>query len=87
MNGADDVLKYRKWESACPQRRMITMSRPGFDAELTEQLRAAGMPAAGTTDFVRGPEMPDCSRSIPHRTFSRAVWRLYGGAKCLVVWY
>jgi hypothetical protein len=61
MNGADDVLKYRKWEWASPTERMITMLRPGASAPLSAALTEAGIPTAGTANFVLGPEMPECS--------------------------
>ena len=35
-----------------------------------------------------GPPEPDpAGASLHGSTFSRTVWRLYGGDKCLVMWY
>jgi len=58
MNGADDVAKYRKWASAGPNNRMITMGRPGF----TERVQA-GIARAGVEPkhCILGPELPDIS--------------------------
>lgn len=62
MNGADDVLKYRKWEEAGPRCRMITLGRPG----VTETVRAAATRFGIDLDgghFIMGPNLPDISSS------------------------
>lgn len=58
MNGADDVVKYRKWMHAGVYYRMITMGRPGY----TEDVRR-GMQAAKKAEehCLLGPELPDIS--------------------------
>eukprot|EP00928_Gymnodinium_smaydae_P072355 TRINITY_DN55723_c0_g1_i1.p1 TRINITY_DN55723_c0_g1~~TRINITY_DN55723_c0_g1_i1.p1 ORF type:complete len:383 (+),score=41.78 TRINITY_DN55723_c0_g1_i1:54-1202(+) len=57
MNGADDVIAYRKWRLP---HRQIVMCRPGTTAELMARLHADNV---NTTDgqFIVGPELPDIS--------------------------
>jgi len=62
MNGADDVLRYRKWSWAGPAMRMITMGRPGDTQAVIDGARRAGVDLdAG--HFLIGPELPDISSS------------------------
>ena len=56
LNGADDVVKYQKWQSAGPQTPHITMGRPGVPMH---QLQAHVGP-----HFKVGPELPDISSSV-----------------------
>jgi len=58
LNGADDVVKYRKWASASEDNRQIAMGRPGDSDAI---LQAIG--AHPNENFVLGPEMPDVSSS------------------------
>lgn len=59
VNGADDVAKYRKWESSvgkpAHRRRQIVMGRPGYT-----QVCIDGAAAAGADDAycIIGPEVP-----------------------------
>jgi len=71
INGADDVLRFRKWEQASPQQRMITMLRPGSTEPLVAALAAAGVPASGTADFVVGPELPEVSSTQAREALAR----------------
>jgi len=60
MNGADDVVKCRKYTWSCPHSRFITMGRPGFTEEVREGMAASGVdPDDGF--FIIGPELPDIS--------------------------
>lgn len=56
MNGADDVLKYEKWNWAVEDERYITVGRPGY----TEKLQSL---AKETKLFLIGPELPEISSS------------------------
>ena len=62
MNGADDVLKYRKWEQAGPRCRMITLGRPGDTAAVLTAATSSGIDLDGG-DFIMGPDLPDISSS------------------------
>lgn len=69
MNGADDVVKYRKWAWAGPNRRFLTMGRPGSTAQVLEGMRAAGIdPDDG--HFVLGPELQDISSTAARRALA-----------------
>ena len=57
VNGADDVMKYRKWNWGGV--KLITMNRPGSTAQLTAALAADGV--SESADFIIGPELPDIS--------------------------
>jgi len=60
MNGADDVVKHRKYTWARRNARFITMGRPGFTEAVREGMADAKVdPDAGL--FVLGPELPDIS--------------------------
>ncbi|CAE7291433.1 unnamed protein product [Symbiodinium natans] len=39
LNGADDVVKYRKWKGAGPEHRCITIGRPGFTEKVLDGAR------------------------------------------------
>eukprot|EP00747_Dinoflagellata_sp_TGD_P182099 gnl/TRDRNA2_/TRDRNA2_36190_c0_seq1.p1 gnl/TRDRNA2_/TRDRNA2_36190_c0~~gnl/TRDRNA2_/TRDRNA2_36190_c0_seq1.p1 ORF type:complete len:290 (-),score=54.83 gnl/TRDRNA2_/TRDRNA2_36190_c0_seq1:151-1020(-) len=60
MNGADDVLKYRKWQWTGPQNRMITMGRPGYTEAVKEGMRSSGL-KLDDGNCILGPELPDVS--------------------------
>jgi len=63
MNGADDVVKYRKWQYAAADGaggcRYITMGRPGSMEQLREGMRRSGV--SESARFVLGPVLPDVS--------------------------
>jgi len=60
LNGADDVLKYQKWNGCSADRRFITMGRPGATQKLHTAVRCARIdPDLGW--FIIGPELPDIS--------------------------
>jgi hypothetical protein len=60
MNGADDVVKYRKWAHCNVNNRGLCMLRPGFSEELLDGMRRDGVdPDDGV--LILGPEMPDLS--------------------------
>ena len=63
MNGADDMVKYKKWCWAGPSHKMITMGRPGSTPAVVQGMASVGIPAGGSADFVLGPELPDISSS------------------------
>jgi len=67
LNGADDVLKYQKWNRCGPQHRLITMGRPGgYTERLKAAIRRARIdPEEGT--FIIGPELPDVSSTEVRR--------------------
>ena len=70
MNGADDVLRYRKWGWAGPERRMITMGRPGDTQKVIDCAKRAGVDLdAGL--FVMGPELPNISSSAARLAIAR----------------
>ena len=69
MNGADDVVRYRKYRVG-PQHRMIVLGRPGYTAKALAGARQAGIdPDAG--NFVMGPELPDISSSAAREALAR----------------
>jgi len=58
MNGADDVIKHKKWTRTDVQQ--IVMRRPGCTQELMAELRRARVDTANGS-FIVGPELPDIS--------------------------
>ena len=58
LNGADDVIKYRKWTQASESDRFITPGRPGYTQPLLDAIRNAGTPQHL---FVVAPEVEDIS--------------------------
>merc|ERR1711924_105782 len=67
MNGADDVVKYQKWQfvmrrpgSRCVGYRMITMGRPGFTEEVFAGMAECNIDPDDGICFL-GPELPDIS--------------------------
>lgn len=66
LNGADDVLKYRKYTWGGPRSRYITMGRPGDTAGVRKGMEKAGVdPERGY--FILGPELPDISATAARR--------------------
>ena len=60
LNGADDVVKYKKWRMHEGEGSiMITMGRPGSMEELKQGLLADGVQESAS--FVLGPDLPDIS--------------------------
>ena len=61
MNGADDVVKYRKWDkkSRCPGERFITMGRRESMEDLAKGMRKSRV--AEDEFFILGPVLPDIS--------------------------
>ena len=62
MNGADDVVKYRKWQYTSKtgtRLRYITMGRPGSMQDLREGMMRDGV--AESAVFLLGPVLPDIS--------------------------
>merc|ERR1719254_324432 len=70
MNGADDVVKYRKYMDASERSRYITMGRPGSTDMVEEGMKAVSMdPDAGY--MVLGPELPDISSTAVREALGR----------------
>ena len=69
MNGADDVLNYKKWEMCrdSSYTRLITMGRPGFTEGVRDGMREIGINPDthpnGNEFFILGPELPSVSSS------------------------
>jgi hypothetical protein len=69
--------------------------RQSFAGERSRHLqthRVPLVPRSGTTPAASrttSPSSRPCSRrrALPRATFSRTVWRMYGGSKGLVMWY
>lgn len=60
LNGADDVVTYRKWAGSGPHHRFVTMGRPGYTQRLLSGLRKAKIDPDDGYCIV-GPELPDIS--------------------------
>ena len=59
MNGADDVVKYRKYQWASPENKMIVMCRPGSTEELLSSMAKAGsVPCPGTSERPGATKRP-----------------------------
>lgn len=56
LNGADDVVKYRKWTNASASERFLTMGRAGFTQKVLDAVQQAGTPHEF---FLVAPELPD----------------------------
>ena len=67
MNGADDVVRYRKYRVG-PQHRMIVLGRPGYTAKALAGARRVDIDAG---NFVMGPELPDISSSAAREALAR----------------
>lgn len=60
LNGADDVVRYQKWNHSSESYRLITMGRPGYTQKVLAGMRRAKInPEDGF--FIVGPELPDIS--------------------------
>ena len=68
LNGADDVIKYKKWQHAGPLTPHITMGRPGVPMQ--ELLAHVG------PNFIVGPELPNISSSIARTSLARGDYNL-----------
>lgn len=60
LNGADDVVRYRKWEWATPARPFITMGRDGHTGPIIKAIRRKREQLASDV-FVLGPDLPGVS--------------------------
>jgi len=58
LNGADDVVKYKKWEQAGADSHLITMGRPGDTEAIVAALKETPLPL---DHFLLGPELRDIS--------------------------
>jgi len=86
LNGGDDVIKYRKWRRAGPNKRYITMVRPGTLDDMVCGLVQDGLPDCGNDYFIIGPELEDISSSLVREASSRgdrdALLRMVHPAVC-----
>jgi len=62
MNGADDVVKYRKYSWSSPRNRFITMGRPGYTEAVVEGIRDSQIDVEAGY-FILGPQLEDVSSS------------------------
>ena len=69
MNGADDVVRYRKYRVG-PQHRMIVLGRPGYTAKALAGASRAGIDLQ-SGHLVIGPELPDISSSAAREALAR----------------
>ena len=60
VNGADDVVKYRKWQQCGPDKRFVTIGRPGDTQKVLEAVLESKVPHEY---FVLTPEHSDISSS------------------------
>ncbi|CAE7177382.1 unnamed protein product [Symbiodinium pilosum] len=82
LNGADDVVKYRKWKGAGPEHRYITIGRPGFTDKVVQGASSDGV-ALDQGFFIlvpetSTPEVADVSSTLV-RELLRAGDRHLGG--------
>ena len=71
LNGADDVVKCKKYKWARANARFITIGRPGSTDEVLAGMKAHGVdPDAGL--FILGPELPDISSTAARKAL--AAW-------------
>ncbi|CAE7742360.1 unnamed protein product [Symbiodinium sp. CCMP2456] len=66
LNGADDVVKYQKWQLASPEKRYITIGRPGFTEKVEHGARRDGV-ALDQGFFILvpgGSEVSDVSSTL-----------------------
>eukprot|EP00439_Symbiodinium_sp_Y106_P031099 s2835_g3.t1 len=66
LNGADDVVKYQKWQMASPEKRYITIGRPGFTEKVEHGARRDGV-ALDQGFFILvpgGSEVSDVSSTL-----------------------
>ena len=69
INGADDVVRYRKYRVG-PQHRMIVLGRPGYTAKALAGASRAGIDLQ-SGHLVIGPELPDISSSAAREALAR----------------
>jgi len=69
LNGADDVVRYEKWEWASPESPFITMGRPGDTPAILTAIRTESLPSSA---FVLGPDMPDVSSTAARNALRQA---------------
>ena len=69
LNGADDVVRYEKWEWASTDSPLITMGRPGGDVPII--LNAISKESLKSDAFVLGPELLDVSSSAAREALRR----------------
>ena len=67
LNGADDVVRYKKWECASKEWPFITMGRPGDTATILAAIHNEGLRSDA---FVLGPELPDVSSTVARNALS-----------------
>ena len=58
LNGADDVVRYEKWEWASASQPFITMGRHGDTEAIIDAIKREGLLSNA---FVLGPDLPDIS--------------------------
>ena len=73
LNGADDVVKYQKWNHCSETNRHLTLGRPGFTEQVREGIARSG---ADPRWCVLAPELPDISS-----TDARAALRANDAAR------
>ena len=61
LNGADDVIKYKKWRFASSEHRLIILLRPGFGERLITMMREDG--AKESENCIIMPEISSASSS------------------------
>ena len=69
LNGADDVVRYEKWEWASPGQPFITMGRKGESAPI---LKAIIRERLTSEAFILGPDLPDISSTAARMALRRA---------------
>mmetsp|Transcript_142631 Transcript_142631/g.248714 ORF Transcript_142631/g.248714 Transcript_142631/m.248714 type:complete len:424 (+) Transcript_142631:75-1346(+) len=70
MNGADDVVKYSKWQYTSARRRMITIGRPGYTELVLKGMKKDGIdPDDGNCFLSR--ELPDISSTAAREASAR----------------
>ena len=87
MNGADDVIKYKKWWHVSDEHRMIVMGRPGDTERLWDEAQAetAGTAnAAPSANFIAGPEMDPHSSSAARSALAHGLDDARGAALALL---
>jgi len=69
LNGADDVVRFEKWEWASPDHPFITMGRVGDTPTILEAIGREGL----TSDaFVLGPDLPEVSSTAARKALRQA---------------
>lgn len=68
MNGADDVVKYRKWTDCNAACRYITMGRSGDTEKVADGMRKAKV---DPSYFLLGPELPEISSTAVRKALGK----------------